>query len=126
MASPSPPPPTGPTGMATVPPDSAGIKTRGTVLATIGLKALVAALGLVGPTTEEGVALAKAIATLGKVFGDAEPDLQREEVKMLAERIPAAPQPSPQQGAAFADTIRKMNLAKGVGRPMPGAAQGGA
>lgn len=96
---------------------------RGKVQVSAGLKALTIALGLIGVETEEGQVLAKALATLGKTFGDASPDLAQQEVKMLAGRVPPVQQPTAQQGAAFQQMIKQKlgGLGMSPGAPAPTA-----
>ena len=127
-AKPSMPPPAapggppGPTGPATVAPDSAGLKLRGKVQISLGLKALTMGLGLIGVESEEGQVLAKALATLGKTFGDASPDLSQQEAKMMGQRAAPVAQPSPQQGAAFQQMIKQKLGGMGMGGPSPAPA----
>jgi hypothetical protein len=115
--------PPGPTGPATVAPDSAGLKMRGKIMVSLGLKQLTKALGLIGVESEEGQELAKALASLGKRFGDASPDVSQQEAKMMSAGASPVGQPTPQQGAAFQNMIRsKLGGMQGAGLGGPPAA----
>ena len=111
--------PPGPTAPATVAPDSGGLKMRGKVQISMGLKFLTQALGLVGVETPEGQVLAKALATLGKTFGEASPDLSQQEVKLAGQRVAPVQQPTPQQGAAFQQMIKSKLGGMGMGGAQP-------
>lgn len=125
MAGPAPggaPPPAvapGPTGPATVAPDSQGLQMRGKVQAIMAMKSLTQALGLIGAETPEGMAIVKALQGLGKTFGDASPDLTRQEAKLQMQQAPPVSQPTPQQGAAF-QKMASMGMKPGAAPP-PGA-----
>lgn len=99
-APPSPVPPGG-TSPATVAPDSQGLQMRGRIQASLGMKALTQALGLLGADTDEGKTVIEALAKLSKTFGEASADLSRQEVKLMGEKIAPVQQPTEAQGAAF-------------------------
>lgn len=94
---------------------------RGKVQVSLGLKALTQALGLIGVETEEGQILAKALAQLGKTFGEASPDVSQQEVKMMGQRVAPVQTPTPQQGAAFQQMIKSKLGGMGIGGPAPSA-----
>src|SRR5882724_9317790 len=112
----APPGPPGATAPATVAPDSGGLQMRGRIQVALGLKFLTQALGLIGVQTEEGQDLAKALATLGKTFGDASPDVSQQEAKMMGAKAGPVGQPTPAQGQAFQQMVKsKLGGMQGAG-----------
>ncbi len=86
--------------------------------ASIALNELERAAGLLGGSANEvGADILAAVIKLRKHVGGAAPDLQRQEVKTLAEGIPPVQAPSPQQGQAFQSAAESMMRKSGV----PGA-----
>lgn len=122
-ASPAPPgppaAPPGPTGPATVAPMAGGRNQQAIIQANIGLTMLERAAGLFGGTaSEDGREILGAILKLRKRFGASAPDLNRQEVKMLGEKVAPVQQPTPQQGAQWQQAIKQRQAAQGL----PGAA----
>ena len=98
--------PPGPTAPATVAPVMDAKKLQGMIQATLAINALERSLALLGGTTsEEGQKVMKAVLDLRKVFGGAEPDLQKAELKSMAQSIPPVTQPTPGQGAPWAPAV---------------------
>lgn len=114
-----PPGQAGPTGQATVAPDPQGNEMRGRTVVALSMKALGAALNLLGPDTPAGQCVAKAIAGLGKEFGSASPSLQSQEVKMLGDQAQPVSTPGPESMDAF-----RSEISKRLPQPAP-AGQGG-
>lgn len=118
---PTPPPqvPPGPTAPATVPPIQSGRMMQGRIKANLGLDQLEQAAGMLGgTTTEDGRELLSMIVKLRKRFGRAEPDLQRQQLKVMGESIPGVQQPTPMQGDKFQAAIKQHQASQGL----PGAA----
>ena len=113
--------PPGPTGPATVPPQQDGRRQQGYIQANIAITALERAAGLFGGSmTDEGREILTAVLKLRKKFGTAAPDLQKQELKSLAEHVAPVQSPSPMQGQAFQQAIRQRQQAQGM--PAPTAA----
>lgn len=120
-ALPTPPPrvPAGPTGPATVAPDMAGRRMEAHIEATMALNALERAAGKFGGSqSEEGREILAAVLKLRKRFGSAEPDLQRQQLKVMGQGIPPVQTPTPQQGQALGQAVKRHQMASGL----PGAA----
>jgi hypothetical protein len=118
---PPPPPqvPPGPTAPATVAPIQTGRMMEGRIKANLGLDQLEQAAGMLGGTnTEEGRELLSFIVKARKRFGKAEPDLQKQQLKIMGESIPGVQQPTPLQGDQFQKSIKQHQATQG----MPGAA----
>lgn len=112
--------PPGPTGPATVAPQSNGLTMRGRILvAKAILPAMTQALSLLGATSPEGETLIKAMGLLSKSFGDASSDLGHQEIKMLASQAPAVSQPTLQNMEAFQQAIQQKLGALGLGGRAP-------
>lgn len=109
----------GPTGPATVAPNSAGLIQRGKALGNLGLGFLVKALQFLPPTTAEGQSVAKAIATLGKTFSNDQGDIEKQEIKLAAQTMAPVQSPTPQQGDAWKQSVMS-RMPPGIG----GAPQG--
>ena len=112
----------GPTGPATTGAPNAGLKMRGSVLATLAIKLLTEALRLVGPTSDEGRDVLRSLTTLTKRFGDASGDLTRQEAKLLTERAAPVSAPNPQQAEQFKQMVAGKLQGMGIGGPPPGGA----
>lgn len=109
MAAPPVKAPTGPTGMAAIPPEQAGRRMQGALQVTMGLNTLERAAALLGGSqTEDGREVLQAVLKLRKRFGTAAPDVSRQEVKTLGEQVPPMQQPTPQQGAAMSKVMPRM------------------
>ena len=110
--------PPGNTGPATVAPQQSGRRMQGMIQAVIALNGLERAAGMLGGSMDEvGREILQAVLKLRRHVGSATPDLQRQEVKTMAEGIPAQQTPTPQQGQAFQQAAKKMMATQGV----PGA-----
>ena len=116
--------PPGSTAPATVPPQNAGIKARGMHLAGIILTLSKQAAAMMGNGTPEEQDLLKVAGILSKRFGQAQPDLTRQEVKILGERAVPQAQPSPDQMNAIKARLGQMGLGGGGGAPAPAAEPG--
>lgn len=116
--------PPGSTAPATVPPQNAGIRARGMHLAGIILTLTKQAVTMVGNGTEEEQDLLKVAGILSKRFGAAQPDLTRQEVKIMGERAVPQAQPSPDQVSAIKSRLGQMGLGGGGGSPMAPAEPG--
>lgn len=116
-----PPVPPGPTAPATQPPVNEGLIMQGKVKASIGMKALTMALAALGAESPEGQVVAKALADLGKAFGQVEEGLEKAELKQLAQTAPAVSSPGPGQQAAFGDMAKaqlgRLGMAPGGAGP---------
>jgi len=120
-----PPIPPGTTAPATVPPQNAGIRARGMHLAGIILTLVKSAVPMMGNGTEEEQDLLKVAGILSKRFGQAQPDLTRQEVKIMGERAVPQSQPSPDQAAAIKARLGQMGLGGGGGAPPMAATEPG-
>jgi hypothetical protein len=107
--------PPGPTGPATVTPDQAGRRQQGLIRATIGLSMLEQAAGLLGGSMDEvGREILGAVLKLRKHVGSSSPDLNRQEVKMMGERVAPVQTPTPQQGQAWQQAVRQRQASQGL------------
>ena len=93
-AQPAAPPPPGATAPATVAPPDSGLALQGRIEVSVALKMLTRALGKVGATTPDGVKLAKNIYDIGKLFGEADPMLEQQELKIMGAALPPVSQPA--------------------------------
>ncbi len=108
----------GPTGPATVAPNSSGLVQRGKALGNLGRGFLVKARQFLPPTTSEGQAVAKAIATLGKTFSNDHGDIERQEIKLAAQNMSPVQAPNPQQGEAWKQAVQS-RVPPGIGGGAP-------
>jgi hypothetical protein len=100
-------------------PDMAGRRMEAHLEATMALNALERAAGKFGGSqSDEGREILAAVLKLRKRFGSAEPDLQRQQLKVMGQGIPPVQTPTPQQGQAFGQAAKKMQMSQGL----PGAA----
>jgi hypothetical protein len=119
-ASPAPPPPAGgvppgPTGPATMAPVASGRNQQALIQANIGLSMLERAAGLFGGTaSDDGREILSAVLKLRKRFGASAPDLNRQEVKMLGEKVAPVQQPTPQQGQQWQAAIKARQAQQGL------------
>jgi len=114
--------PPGPTGQATTPPDQAGRRMQAHVQANIGLNALERAAGLFGGSiSEEGRELLSVVVKLRKKFGGADPNVQKQELKMMGEGVGPVQQPNAAQGQNLQSAIKAKQASQGMPEPMAAA-----
>ena len=94
-------------------------------LAGIILTLVKSAVPMMGNGTEEEQDLLKVAGILSKRFGQAQPDLTRQEVKIMGERAVPQSQPSPDQAAAIKARLGQMGLGGGGGAPPMAPAEPG-
>ena len=98
--------PTGPTGAATVSPVNAGMQAQGRIVAGLGLHMLTKSLPMLGATSEEGLAVAKAVASLGARFGKPPADMGRAAMDSMRATMEPAPKVPEDQARAFTQQAR--------------------
>lgn len=108
--------PPGPTAPATIAPKMDGQWMQAAIQANMGLTALERAAELFGGTqSEDGQEILAACIKLRKRFGAADPDVQRQELKVMGQQVPPVQQPTPQQGQNFQDAAQRMQASQGMG-----------
>jgi len=121
----APPPrpvPPGPTGPATMRPQSGGMKEAGYPFVALGLKFLEMGLGHFGSTTPEGLAIVTALKSLAPKFGQPTGDLTKQSMKLAASRVNPMGTPGPDNAAAMQEAMRQKLKMGGVGGAAPAPA----
>lgn len=96
-----------------------GKELNGRTVAGLALQLLSVALPQLGPQSEEGIAVAKAIATLGAKFAKPAADLGQAEMKFMQSQLSPAPRPSAMDSGPG---IRQSLMSMGAGAaPTPPA-----
>lgn len=95
---------------------------RGMVQVTMGLNLLDQAAALLGSKTPEGQALMSALVKLRKTFGNAQSDLQSQELKLMQSRMSPISQPNANQGQAMQQMLKSKLGGMGMSAPAPAAA----
>lgn len=106
---------------AAVPTNNLGTKSRVRQGIIALSKAMLELIKQAGPESEEGQVLIAALKATSKIAGDANPEMQKQEMQLLMNRPPSGP---PQAGD-IKSKLAAMGLGQGAGQGAPPGAGGG-